>query len=88
MSNVPSGSALQGGTDAYGIVLQPQGTGQLYFGKVFLKGKLRITIQPARRSKCAEGKKVMAGAPESIAEGDLRWILAATEKGLNSYKLR
>ena len=37
MSNVPSGSALQGGTDAYGIVLQPQGTGQLYFGKVFLK---------------------------------------------------
>lgn len=59
MSNVPSGSALQGGTDAYGIVLQPQGTGQLYFGKVFLKGKLRITIQPARRSKCAEGKKVM-----------------------------
>ena len=59
MSNVPRGSVLQDGTDAYGIVLQPQGNGQLYFGKVFLKGKLRITIRPARRSKCAEGKKVM-----------------------------
>lgn len=59
MFSVPRGSALQDGMDAYGIVLQPQGTGQLYFGKVFLKGKLRITIQSARRSKCAEGKKVM-----------------------------
>ena len=41
MSNVPSGSALQDGTDAYGIVLQPQGTGQLYFGKVFFEGKIK-----------------------------------------------